>query len=166
MLGPESSGTRMLTTALTRAGVYGEGYHVQAMDNLDFTVTPDTIVYRNSVPHARLMPQIVFTCEKMRLAGYDITALVTDREDKFLELSQVKRLHQPTVADARNSIAWARDYIDEQLKIVGIIPILVQYEDFVGDADYRKSLFEKLDLSEPAMQFYDANAAYQRVVYE
>lgn len=158
VLGPESSGTRMLTKAFISVGVYGDSEHEQSMDNLNFYVTPDTIVYRNSVPHDGYMPPIKFICEQMKLAEYDVVVIVIDREDRFLELSQAKRFHQPNADYARRNIARARDYISEQLETA---PVLVQYEDFVCDPNYRKSIFAGLGLPEPDMQFYNANEAYQ-----
>ena len=161
IIGPESSGTRMLTKAFINVGCFGDGSHVQRMDHMNFANMPDVIVYRNSVPHATVTPPIAQLYRRMGECGYTVFLIIIDREDYYMELSQVKRWHQEDVDSARESIALAREYIAKQVEELGIQPILVQYENFVGSAEVRRKFFEAHSLPEPNMYFWNANDTYK-----
>ena len=161
IIGPESSGTRMLAKAFIRSGVFGDSSHTQRMDFLNFAGYPDDIMFRNSIPHAHVMMPIAEITGIMEGFGYNVYHVLIDREDYYMELSQVKRGHQPSVESARESIALARKHIASQIDELRVHPALVQYEQFVGKAAERRVLFESYSLPEPDMYFYNANETYE-----
>lgn len=158
VIGPESSGTRMMAKAFIRAGVFGDASHLQALDDMDFDRMPNDIMYRNSVPHGGWMLPIDEITDKMVSCGYKVIHIIIDREDRYLELSQVKRGHQIDIESAKENIAKAREHIAEQM--VGVQPALVQYGNFVSSAEVRRKFFEAYSLPEPDMYFFNANDTY------
>lgn len=161
IIGPESSGTRMLTESFVKLGAYGGNGHFQELDTMAFFDKPDFLVFRRSVPHAGDYPPIVDICRLMLGAGYEVIPVVIDRKNKYLALSQVKRGHADTGQDARRNIFTARLHINDQLKDLGIAPVRVKYVKFVTNAGVRKRFFRRFNLSEPAMSYYNANEAYE-----
>jgi len=151
----------MLAKAFVSAGVFGDSSHIQRMDFMNFCDTPDTIVYRTSVPHAGRRPEIVSICKMMEQNGYEVIPVLIDREDYYMELSQVKRWHQESVIEARKMIVLARQWIASQMKEMGAQPVLVQYEIFVSDPVERRKLFTSYSLPEPDMYFFNANDTYE-----
>jgi hypothetical protein len=161
VIGPESSGTRMLAKAFIRSGVFGDASHTQRMDFLDFAGRPDEIMFRNSIPHAHVMMPIADITKKMEACGYEVVHVLIDRDDKYLLLSKVKRGHRPDIEVAKENLPLERAHIEEQIKELGVEPIRVKYEDFVGSAELRRELFESLSLPEPNMYFFNANETYK-----
>ena len=151
----------MLAKAFIRAGVFGDAGHLHRMDRLSFVGYPDDIVFRNSVPHAHFMTPIVEITRRMGSSGYDVIHIVIDRDDKYIELSKVKRGHQPDVETARERLPMERAHIAAQMEILGVRPVLVQYEIFVSDAAERRKLFTSYSLPEPDMHFFNANDTYE-----
>lgn len=161
VLGPESSGTRMLTKALMECGAYGDSSHEQRLDTLDFDEAPDLIVFRRSVPHAGIWPPIRGLIRKMEKAGYDVTPIVIVRNPHYTALSQVRVMHSPSYEVARERIQVAGAQIGWDL---GNDPdaLFVQYEQLVEDEDYRAEFFEEIGLEEPDMEFYNGNLKYEQ----
>ena len=162
IIGPESSGTRMLTDAFIHAGVFGESDHFQEMDYMNLEGFPDDIVYRNSVPHAGHLTPIAAITSKIESFGYKVIHVVIDREDKYILLSKVKRGHRPDIETARAWLAIEREHIATQMTKMGVQPVLVQYEIFVSDAAERRKLFTSYMLPEPVMCFFNANDTYKQ----
>src|SRR5580658_69529 len=94
VVGPESSGTRMVTGALIKAGAYGQSGHAQEMDNLDFSGRPDLIVLRRSVPHGNVWPDLAQIVRRMNEAGYAVSSIVTLRDKDFCVQSQLRMARQ------------------------------------------------------------------------
>ena len=151
----------MLAKAFIRAGVFGDASHLQALDDMDFNSMPDDIMYRNSVPHGGWMLPIEEITRRIKGFDYKVIHIVIDREDKYLLLSKVKRLHQPDAETARERLPIEREHIAEQMNAMGVQPVLVQYETFVGSAEVRRKFFEAYSLPEPDMYFFNANDAYE-----
>ena len=165
VLGPESSGTRMLTEALCRCGIYGDAGHVQRMDDLDFAKTPERIVFRRSLPHggatARHWPAIAGIVLRMREAGYRVVPILILRDLDATVKSQVAFPHVPNEAEARYNVQYAVQHALSQLAQVGLWPVVVPYEPFVRDARVREQFFHHLELPVPDMSFFDANEKYR-----
>ena len=155
----------MLAKAFLRAGVHGDASHLQTLDDMDFTNASDDIMYRNSIPHGGWMMPMGEIADRMRRAYRNVYCVLIDREDYYMELSQVKRGHQPDVESAGENIALAREHITSEIRDMGAQPALVQYESFVGSADVRRKFFEAYSLPEPDMYFFNANDAYSRKDY-
>jgi len=151
----------MLAKAFVRVGECGDASHVQRMDFLNFADYPDDIMFRNSIPHAHVMMPIAKITGIMESYDYKVHHIVIDREDKYIALSKVKRAHQPDIETALERLPIERDYIVEQMKALGVQPVLVQYEIFVSDAAERRKLFTSYSLPEPELHFWNANDAYK-----
>jgi len=162
VLGPESSGTKMLTKAFCVLGIYGDFKHRQRMDDLDFSKTPDQIVLRRSLPHGENWPAIADTIGLMKQAGYhNINVILIYRDKDCTVESQMRHSHASTDEEGRAHIEFALDYTHKQLASVNIIPFVVSYEPFVKYETVRKLFFNYYGLPEPLMAFHDANEKYK-----
>jgi hypothetical protein len=162
IIGPESSGTRMLTKAFCTLGIYGDHKHKQRLDDLDFSKTPDQIVIRRSLPHGIAWPAIADTINLMKQAGYHVIVPVMILRDKDATVkSQIRHAHTKTGQEAKANIQFAIDFAYRELANVGLSPFIISYEPFVKYDGVRKAFFKQLGLAEPVMVFYDANEKYQ-----
>jgi hypothetical protein len=160
IIGPESSGTRMLTKAFLSLGMYGDGGHGQRLDKQGFAGGHRRIAFRRSVPHGKKMPKIAELVRKMEKAGYTVRPVVIVRDKDMCAQSQVKNHHQKAVEDARESIKKAVEHIYRELAQVGKSPNVVYYEPFVKFKRVRRAFFRRFKLPHPKMDFYNANEKY------
>ncbi len=161
VMGPESSGTRMLTKSLCAVGIYGDFKHKQRMDDLDFSKTPDKIVIRRSLPHGDAWPAIADLINLMKQAEYRIIIPILILRDKDATVkSQLRHAHAKTVPESKANIQFSIDHMMRQLAEVGLWPIVVPYEPFVKYEKVREAFFRHLGLPIPIMAFYDANEKY------
>ena len=159
VVGPESSGTKMITKALTLAtGGMGDDTHFQRLDAMDLRGAPDTIVFRRSIPHAGAWVDISEIIKKLEVHGYHVQVITIDRDTEYMAKSQVKNWHAESEKMAVQKINYARGHIEKHIS--GRTPARLQYEYFVTDPSYRKLFFDGLDLIEPDMEYYDGNAKY------
>lgn len=157
VIGPESSGTRMMTRSLIAAtGGYGSGDHIQPMDTTGFINHPETIVYRKSLPHAKQWVDVQTIINNMQDAGYQVTVVAMDREDKYLIPSQLRHGHVADTEEAENHIARARAIIESIPQV-----IKVDYGKFVHYHKTREAFFNKLELEIPDKEYYDGNERYE-----
>ncbi|MFJ9368818.1 hypothetical protein ACIRRA_30945 [Nocardia sp. NPDC101769] len=162
VLGPESSGTRMLTRAFVAAGCFGDGGHVQRLDCLDFRGYPDRIVFRQSLPHGDGWPDCPRIVGSMTSAGYAVQPVLILRDKDHTVRSQRARKHAFSRRQARRRITDALDFAYRQLAEVDHTPLVVLYEPFVRYEAVRRTFFEQLGLECPTMEFFDANARHRR----
>ena len=161
VIGPESSGTRMLTKAFCTLGIYGDFKHKQRMDDLDFSKTPDRIVIRRSLPHGDAWPAIADLVNLMKQAGYNIIVPLLIVRDKDATIkSQLRHAHAKAVPEARANIQFSIDHTMRELANVGLWPVVVTYEPFVKYDKVREAFFRSLGLPTPIMAFYDGNEKY------
>lgn len=162
VLGPESSGTKMLAKAFCTIGIYGDFKHKQRMDNLDFSKTPDRIMLRRSMPHGDNWPAIADTIGLMKEAGYhNINVILIYRDKDCTVKSQIRHSHASEDPEARTNIEFAIDYAYKQLSSIGILPYIICYEPFVKYEEVRKTFFNFFGLPVPLMAFHDANQKYK-----
>jgi hypothetical protein len=164
IVGPESSGTRMVTDALIRAGVFGQPGHTQELDNLDFSGRPDLIVLRRSVPHGDLWPDLSRVIRSMTEAGYAVSPIVTYRDKDYCVRSQLRAGHKATESEARTSYYWAYKHIFKHLAACGLFPVVCHYTSFVNNVEFRTLFFAQLGLPCPELELFDANLQYPRRV--
>ncbi|MBN1814714.1 MAG: hypothetical protein JXA14_22935 [Anaerolineae bacterium] len=166
VVGPESSGTRLLTRVLIRSGCFGDDGHRQRMDDLVFYGRPSHIAFRRSVPHDGGWPDLARIVRLMRQAGYDVTALVTVRELQAMAKSQVRAGHVRTISTALGNIERAYRSIFAGLgKLYGTGLFVVPYEAAVLHPPSLADLVMSLGLTpaSPLTAIYDGNAKhYQR----
>jgi len=161
VVGPQSSGTRMMTRALLQAsGGYGSSEHNQPMDDLNFEARPETIVFRRSVPHSGRWPDLKRIARRMLSCGYEVKFVRMHRQRNFLVRSQIRVGHVPRESQAHAEIERAGQLMDGQLKDELVVD--APYGIFVTDHEFRAEFFAHLGLHEPAMDFYDGNARYGR----
>jgi hypothetical protein len=161
VIGPESSGTRMMTRAFIKCGAYGSGGHLQILDEEGFKGGHEMIVFRRSVPHGKFMPKLSRLVGRMTKNNYVITPIVILRDKDACAASQVKNKHAKNLEESRLSIEEAVNHIYSELSSVELHPIIIHYEPFVKNQDVRKAFFTSLGLSVPQMEFYDGNEQYK-----
>jgi hypothetical protein len=164
VVGPESSGTRMVTDSLIKAGVFGQSGHRQEMDSLDFSGRPDLIVLRRSVPHGDLWPDLSRIVRSLSEAGYGVLPVVTYRDKDFCVRSQLRVGHQETESGARANYYWAYKHIFKHFASCGLFPVVCHYSSFVNNAEFRTLFFQQLGLPCPELQLFDANLQYPDVL--
>ena len=161
VIGPESSGTRMMTRAFMKCGAYGSGGHLQKLDAEGFKGGHELIVFRRSVPHGKFMPNLSRLIGRMKKNEYEIIPIVILRDKDACALSQVKNKHAKNLEESRSSIEDAVNHIYTELSSVGLHPVIIHYEPFVKNPAVRQSFFTSLGLGVPDMEFYDGNEQYK-----
>lgn len=162
IVGPESSGTRMITKAFCSIGIHGDYKHKQRMDNLDFSETPKQIVLRRSLPHGDAWPAIADTITLMKQAGYkNIVPILILRDKDATVQSQIRHVHEKKDDNSRLNISFSIEHTYKELSKVGLVPTVICYEPFVKYEEVRKCFFNSLGLTNPVMDFYNANEQYE-----
>lgn len=162
VLGPESSGTRLMTRILIAAGCHGQDGHHQEWDRALPEDGRAPIVWRRSFPHGGQWPDIVAMSHQLRQRGYVVKAVVLAREPQALERSQVAAGHVGTVEEARWHLQRAYQRIMTGLTRAEVEYILVPYEALVlHPAPVQAYLARRLDLpASPHVAVYDGNAKW------
>lgn len=157
-MGPESTGTRILTRILISAGCSGDGGHEQRFD--EYIPSPrevgTDIVWRRSVPHfeSEQMPSL----RKMedKLEGYDTKLLLTSRSFYPTAKSQMRhRDDVSSVEEAYERIQNGYAHIFEQVENRDFM--MVTYEGLKRSCD---KMCTQLGLGEPDVEIYDGNKKY------
>lgn len=100
ILGPESSGTRLLTRLFIEAGCAGDDGHVQRLDT-ERPVEP-LVVIRRSYPYGNVWPDLAQLSGRFQNAGYDIFVVVILRSLQFTVLSSLQQNHTKSEQKARH----------------------------------------------------------------
>jgi hypothetical protein len=127
VLGPESSGTKLFTEILIKAGCDGHNGNVQRWD----TELPagDLIVWRRSVPHGLDdYPDICAMVEKLRGLDYEVFAYVTTRDWTSILNSRVLQGGIQSYELAAERIQWPYPHIFSQLQQADVPFVMVSYE--------------------------------------
>lgn len=159
VIGPESSGTRLTTELLVKAGCSGEYGHVQ-----NFDITPlhklgdlgDQIVVRRSLPHAGKWHDIRLLIRALEEAGFYVVVISIDRRIEYMAESQLRAKHVEDQEEAYHNIIVARNLIRDLGRTVH-----VYYETLVkpGKAE---ELLENLGLpTDNIPDIYDGNEKYE-----
>lgn len=106
ILGPESSGTRLVTRILIGAGCLGSSEHLQPFDH-EIPSNRELIVWRRSFPHKGQWPNVPSLISTLQWRGYHVVGVVTLRDFSCMAKSQV-RTHRPdTLREAISNIRKA-----------------------------------------------------------
>lgn len=160
VVGPESSGTKMLTEAFVRCDYFGDGGFRQRMDDLQFVERPDKIVFRQSLPHGAQWPDLIAIVSAMQTAGYVVRPVLVFRDKDCCRQSQgINQGHSPE-ASTRN-IPKALDQAFTELTAVGLWPLTVYLGAFVKSALVRSAFFSMFGLTVPKMEFVDPDEKYK-----
>lgn len=159
VVGPESSGTRLMTAALIAAGCTGDATHEQRLDESP----PDDplIVWRRSYPHFHNWPDSRDCIHRLRAAGYDVSVAVMTRDWHCMSSSQVRSGHVPDRSTALAHIRRAYVEIFEAMRAATVPFVLVSYESLV---QYRQAALKRVlaefGLKPAAIEIRDANRKY------
>lgn len=162
VVGPQSSGTRIWTSLLMRAGCQGTSGHKQRLDELldpdtDKTLTmsyfkPGPLVWRRSFPHGEVpkWPRLRHLVAK--LPDYQPFALVCTRDWFCMMQSQVH--HRGGISSGKQAlknISLAYTKIFAQLNGLKISFFVLSYEALLMEPKLTmRKLVKKLRLREPA----------------
>ena len=160
VLGPESSGTRLMTRLLIAAGCEGTDEHVQPWDSQ--TPTAPLIVWRRSLPHGGQWPDVQRLVARLQEADYAVTALVMSRDWHPMALSQIDNGHVADMAQAISHIQRAYGLIFPALAALRIPFELINLEGLIARPQQAVAeLVTRLGLAQPAaVEVYDANAKH------
>lgn len=158
ILGPESSGTRLLAEILVKAGCRGEYSHEQEFDK--GSISGECIVWRRSVPHAQKhLPEFSDEVEK-KLRDYDVHVLVPTRGWHAMLMSQVRRGHVKGLDLAHKRTQ--RAYLDI-FNFLGEVQwdfTVVSYEGLTHEPKYLDSLLDDLGLPGVDIELRDENSKH------
>jgi hypothetical protein len=187
VMGPESSGNRMMAQALMSAREWGEGGLImkdayawnskwvkrknpkeETTEDIlaSISTAPDKLLLIRSIPrkgwpNKEWIP-IAVICREFLKHGYRVIPIVMSRYWIYSAFSQADRGHMPSFELAKKIVRLAYRYILDELEEAGIPYLLVDYEEFVTQRAFRDSLFRRLDMdTEPKMEFYNADLKYK-----
>lgn len=134
VVGPESSGNRLMTRLLVAAGCQGEGDHVQRWDTHP-PVSEEPIVWLRSVPHARQTPDIVAMVRRLWARGYKVKVVVMLRDWHSTLASQVRMGHVKSKDQGQRHIRDAYVWIFSQVAEASVPFYVVSFEALVARPD-------------------------------
>jgi len=126
VVGPESSGTRLVTKILIAAGCNGSAEHYQEFDDHQFVGDP--IVWRRSLPHGSYWPSLRGMITRLRGERYgDIQIVITTRSWRILAESQVKAGYSRDLQHAYQKILQAYKVIFTDIPSLMVPYAVVDY---------------------------------------
>lgn len=141
LIGPTSSGTRMLTRFLIGCGCYGQGEHKQVLDYENPDYMYDKIVWRRSVPHEMIMGSLLkpisLLLEKM---GYDVKIIIIHRNKEVTLKSMLKHNLADNIEHAKIKLRNANLAIDKFTSETKFPCRFFSYEKFVTDKAFREKV--------------------------
>jgi len=167
VLGPESSGTRLVTRIFLAAGYWGDGDHAQRLENGETPPPSRNIVWRKSYPHGENWPNAVELARDLRDKGFEVHAVVVMRDSYCCTRSQRARGHSNDKLKSRDAYRKAMLQIFKQVSEALLVSwITVSYSELIlRGARAAKKLVEqinpyaKLDFTE---KIVDENLKYYR----
>lgn len=111
VIGPESSGNRLLTRILCNSGCFGDFEHYQRLDEFingkqflkEIIGDNETIVFRRSVPHGGVFPNIKLIVEKFVNEGFTPHFVLPQRSTYELYRSKINNNGKRSLEDAHES---------------------------------------------------------------
>lgn len=158
VLGPVSSGTKLMTGMLIAAGCKGSDKHAQPWDK-KLPHDDELIVWRRSVPHGKKweLPGIRWMLTQLEDRGYDPTVIIMSRDWYPMAKSLVLNHPPGSLKEAYNSIQAAYPYIFSQIEDAPYE--MVNYEALILNAEgVMETLFARLDLlPQENIEIYNGN---------
>lgn len=154
VIGPESSGTKFLTSLFLQAGCQGDKGHEQRWDRQVPTVSP--VVWRRSYPHGGEWPDL--GAMMAQLDGYEVRVIVIIRSLQFTVESRKRR----AVGDVQGRAIEALQMIMGQWQASDLPGVWITYEALVGKPKVTLAwLFGWCGLPTPAaVNIFDGNKRY------
>lgn len=164
--GPESSGTRFVTSLLMAAGCHGTDDHTQRYDH-ETPQNETPIVWRRSVPHSGHWPNVGEMALQLRNVGYSVTGIACVRDWHSNVASQIRMGHAPDVGTAVQNIQRAYQHIFGGLFIAGVPFVIASYDHLTTRPEAAATFCAGLglELAQP-FEIYDGNAKYYEALVE
>lgn len=151
VIGPQSSGTRMMTRALILSGC-------TEMESIDGCEDLNTVVIHRSIPDAGKWPKLINIELVFRRMGYYVQPIIMTRDWNAICQSQVNRKYVNDIEQAQAEIQEAYRMATQTSDF-----IMVSYEAFCLNVEYRKWLFEdKLILPDSPIEIIYGNDQYYK----
>lgn len=128
VLGPESSGTRLVTRILINAGCIGSDQHTQPWDQEPFPDPVSQIVFRRSVPHGGNWPDIRDVLQRIKNRGYIPHAVIMSRDWHSIIKSQVACQHVKNEDEAKDNLGKVYPFIFNALEGQQVPYLMMTYE--------------------------------------
>jgi hypothetical protein len=158
VVGPESSGTRLVTRCLLAAGCQGWGDHVQGFDS-SLEGAGNLIVWRRSLPYGQHWPDLRQMLLALRGRGYDVRVLATLRSHYCMVRSQLRARHVQSERQAERNIAEAMCRIVSFVADANLPVRYVTYEEVVHNSEAFSRTLEEWGLKWKT-GLRDGNAKY------
>lgn len=131
IVGPESSGTRMLTRLFVESGSCGSDQHDQLFDHV-FPSSEDNIVWRRSIPHGGIKePNVEEMYKHLVDKGYSVILIIINRDIICTVNSQINNNHVSTEIDSIKNIQDSFVFIFDLIKKLNIKYFLINYESLI-----------------------------------
>ena len=169
VIGGESTGTRLMTRILMKAGCFGDAVHKQRLDTdlTEYVPSACPVVWRRSMPHSGLMPDVanefispVVHCD---LKESEICVLVMTRNWMCAAMSAVRAGHAHNIGQALANLEQAYLNIFHALDTFPDMPYHMVSYDFLikGKVVYMNYLMGQLDLKlKGVVTIHDENDKY------
>lgn len=157
-MGPESTGTRVLTQILISAGCAGDGGHEQRFDQHipEPSKVESDIVWRRSAPHFNSEEMPLLDEMNKKLGGYSVEVLITSRSMYPTAMSQMRhRKSLDTLEKAYKRINRAYSHIFDQVTEYKFT--VVTYEGLERNSG---KICSYLGVGDPKVEIYDGNGKY------
>jgi hypothetical protein len=134
IIGPESSGNRLMLRLMLAAGCRGElrDDNSQPFDNGFPSDNGEPIAYLRTVPHAQKVHDPKDDILKLRKLGYDVMAIVMVRDWYPMCRSQVTTKHVTTLFEAEQRSMGALGLIFHALHVSNTPFVVVTYSGLVN----------------------------------
>lgn len=164
VLGPESSGTRLVTKLFIAAGCAGDSGHKQRFDDMlsnGEAIEEPVIVIRRSYPYAKEWPNLGKLAGRLQRSGYEVRVVVVLRSLQYTALSSVRQKHTKNVEHALRRSTEAARRIGTDLAETDLPFVWVTYEALVQRDGVMAWLFGWAGLPTPeSVEIYDGNEKY------
>ncbi|MFW6047241.1 MAG: hypothetical protein ACOCP4_05595 [Candidatus Woesearchaeota archaeon] len=151
VIGPESSGTRLMTKLFIKLGYEGEDTHKQKLDSIKLNESLDSskdIVFRRSIPHGGIIPNIIALHEYFKSQKFDIYTIITHRDFLANTFSKVANKHSEQ-ENVRQDILDQWIYIGNCLQELEPFIIVSTSQLFARPKPTLANLFFYMNLEEP-----------------
>ena len=158
VIGPEGSGTNMLAEAFVSAGCHYNPAYNSHLDDYEFEKMPDPFVFRRSLPHAHIWPELDELIWQMEAAHCSPRTVFILRDWHCTFQSVLRRDTERHFRSVEDNMRKAFCIMGE---MVSRAPIYVSYESFCLHPEFRRWLFvDRLGLKEPTIEIKYANDKY------
>lgn len=157
VLGPESSGTKLLTQCLISVGCAGSESDEQPWD-ISLDGTPDIIVWRRSLPHGGGWPNLNEMLVLLSRRGYVARVFGVIRNQYCTAKSQVRQGHVSSVGEADVNIRRAVKEIATFVESHHLDCRWITYETMVHETQIFRAMLSEWFLQLPTIN--DENRKY------